>query len=246
MPKGPEAISVITPRGSHFGFRGNFGKNDESMSEDGFDTPRVVDLRNQKGGWWLLSLSPLLCKEGSGVVPVCGSGSKPLCPEYRTPPLAKGRRKRKKRTKKGILLTDLKRTIRFPMLSNVPQFIDVEDKIAGPLTVKQVLWFVGMGAVLFIVWTFFDTPTFFVASIPIILLFAIYAFYRPYNQSMLSFTIHSVMFFFRPKLYTWDRPGMLKKTPKPVKEPVKPVASRSLSIDEIRELAKSVDRGGSR
>jgi hypothetical protein len=47
------------------------------------------------------------------------------------------------------------------MLFNVPQFIDVEDKIAGPLTVKQVLWLIGMGAVLFIVWTFFDTPTFF-------------------------------------------------------------------------------------
>lgn len=133
------------------------------------------------------------------------------------------------------------------MLFNVPQFIDVEDKIAGPLTVKQVLWLIGMGAVLFIVWTFFDTPTFFVLSVPIILIFALYAFYRPYNQSMLSFTIHGILFFFRPKLYTWDRPGVMKRPdPKPVE--TKPISEspRPLSFEEIQVLAKVVDRGGKR
>lgn len=128
------------------------------------------------------------------------------------------------------------------MLFNVPQFIDVEDKIAGPLTVKQVLWLIGMGAVLFIVWTFFDTPTFFVLSVPIILIFAVYAFYRPYNQSMLSFTIHSISFLFRPKLYTWDRPGIVKEAPKPIEKQETFVAPKPLSIEEIRELAKTVDR----
>lgn len=132
------------------------------------------------------------------------------------------------------------------MLFNVPQFIDVEDKIAGPLTVKQVLWLIGMGAVLFIVWTFFDNQTFFISSIPIIIIFAIYAFYRPYNQSMLSFTIHSVMFFFRPKIYTWDRPGVIKELPKPVQKQEVFTAPRPLSIEEIQELAKIVDRSRSR
>lgn len=129
------------------------------------------------------------------------------------------------------------------MLFNVPQFIDVEDKIAGPLTVKQVLWFVGMGAVLFIVWTFFDTPTFFVLSIPIILIFAIYAFYRPYNQSMLSFTIHSISFLFRPKLYMWDRSATVKEPPRPSEKQEISIASKPLSVQEIRELAREVDRG---
>lgn len=130
------------------------------------------------------------------------------------------------------------------MLFNVPQFIDVEDKIAGPLTAKQVLWFVGMGAVLFIVWTFFDTPTFFVLSVPIILIFSLFAFYRPYNQSLLMFAINGVMFFFRPKLYTWDRPGMIKETSKPIENKPKILESpKPLSIEDIRELAGIVDRG---
>ena len=130
------------------------------------------------------------------------------------------------------------------MLFNVPQFIDVEDKIAGPLTAKQVLWFVGMGAVLFIVWTFFDTPTFFVLSVPIILIFSLFAFYRPYNQSLLMFAINGVMFFFRPKLYTWDLPGMIKETSRPIeKKPEVLESPKPLSIEDIRELAGIVDRG---
>ena len=132
-----------------------------------------------------------------------------------------------------------------PMLLNVPQFIDVEDKVAGPLTAKQIFWLVGMGAVLFIVWTFFDSATFFTLAIPIILLFAVFAFYRPYNQSMISFTVNSAMFFFRPKLYTWDRPGVIKQpVVKPREEKMALEGPRRLSIEEIRELARAVDRGG--
>lgn len=128
------------------------------------------------------------------------------------------------------------------MLFNVPQFIDVEDKIAGPLTVKQVLWLIGMGAVLFIVWTFFDTPTFFALSVPIVIIFALFAFYRPYNQSFLMFVVHGVTFFFRPKVYTWDRPGMIKETPQKIenKTPVQPI--QALSIDDVRALARVVDQ----
>ena len=131
------------------------------------------------------------------------------------------------------------------MLFNVPQFIDVEDKVAGPLTAKQILWMVGMGGVLFIVWTFFDTPTFFVLAVPIIIIFALFAFYRPYNQSLLSFSVNAVLFLFRPKVYTWDRPGTLKQTPmKPKEEKVVLEGPRPLSVDDVRELARAVDRGG--
>ena len=131
------------------------------------------------------------------------------------------------------------------MLSNIPQFIDVEDKVAGPLTAKQVLWMVGMGGVLFIVWTFFDTTTFFVLAIPIIILFALFAFYRPYNQSLLSFSINAVLFLFRPKIYTWDRPGSIKQSPVKPKEDG-PVSGepKPLSVDDIRALARLVDRNG--
>ncbi len=129
------------------------------------------------------------------------------------------------------------------MLFNVPQFIDVEDKVAGPLTARQILWMVGMGGVLFIVWTFFDTTMFFVLSLPVIILFALFAFYRPYNQSLLFFSVNAVMFFFRPKVYTWDRPGVVKNDIVKPKEEKVIISPKSLSIEEIQALAKAVDGG---
>ncbi|EKD71060.1 MAG: hypothetical protein ACD_46C00281G0001, partial [uncultured bacterium] len=38
------------------------------------------------------------------------------------------------------------------MLINVPQYIDVEDKVAGPLTIKQLGWLIALGIMLLILW----------------------------------------------------------------------------------------------
>lgn len=128
------------------------------------------------------------------------------------------------------------------MLFNVPQFIDVEDKVAGPLTAKQILWMVGMGGVLFLVWTFFDTATFFVLSVPIVIVFVLFAFYRPYNQSFLTFSVNAVSFLFRPKVYTWDRPATVKDdVSKPKEMERMSEGPQPLSMEEIQSLAKVVD-----
>ncbi len=133
------------------------------------------------------------------------------------------------------------------MLFNVPQFIDIEDKVAGPLTAKQILWMIGMGGVLFLVWTFFDKMTFFVLAVPVVIIFALLAFYRPYNQSFLTFSVNAVIFLIRPKVYTWDRPAVVKNdVVRPKEERVTPDGPKPLSIEEIQVLAKTVDGGRSR
>jgi ABC-type proline/glycine betaine transport system permease subunit len=101
------------------------------------------------------------------------------------------------------------------MMFNVPQFIDVEDKIAGPLTWKQILWMIGMGAVLLTLYNLFDSVLFFITAIPVIILFAIFAFYRPNGVSMITFALHGLFFIFQPKISVWERPvstGPLPRT----------------------------------
>lgn len=130
------------------------------------------------------------------------------------------------------------------MLFNVPQFIDVEDKVAGPLTAKQIFWLLGMGAVLFLVWTIFDQATFFTLAIPIVIIFALFAFYRPYNQPFLTFLTNATLFFLRPKLYIWSRPGFSEKpaqTPSEQKKVSNTPQEKPPSLEEIRELSKTVD-----
>jgi hypothetical protein len=133
------------------------------------------------------------------------------------------------------------------MMTSVPQFIDVEDKVAGPLTWKQIFWMIGMAAVLLVLYNLLNSFAFFVAAIPVILLFAVLAFYRPNGVSMATFLYFAVFYFFRPKLSVWERPIRTpRRAPAPKKEapaPEAPAASRRPDEARLRELAKLLDHG---
>jgi hypothetical protein len=96
------------------------------------------------------------------------------------------------------------------MLFNVPQYIDVEDKVAGPFTVKQLLWMFGMGAVLLILYGTLEKVYFFISALPVIIIFCGLAFYRPHGQPLIRFIFWGISFVFQPKVYIWRR-GLVKE-----------------------------------
>jgi len=64
------------------------------------------------------------------------------------------------------------------MQFNVPQFIEIRDKIIGPLTMRQFLYILaGMGA-LAILWFFMQLWIFLIISIPIVIFCLLLAFYK--------------------------------------------------------------------
>lgn len=130
------------------------------------------------------------------------------------------------------------------MMFNVPQYIDVEDKVAGPLTAKQLMWMIGMGAVLLLLYSIFDQATFFILAIPIVLLFVALAFYRPYGQPLISFIGSSVLFFIRPKVYVWNRPSDVLRRKQGIKKEEKKEEKvvKAITAEEIRRLSQIVDR----
>jgi len=133
------------------------------------------------------------------------------------------------------------------MLFNVPQYIDVEDKIAGPFTAKQLLWMFGMGAALLLLWGFLEKTAFYMAAVPVIIIFLALAFYRPYNQPLISFIIHSIMFVFRPKLYFWKREAEHEKAPAKQKDEnifARKKGRVALDEDKIKMFAKILDTRG--
>lgn len=129
---------------------------------------------------------------------------------------------------------------------NVPQFIDVEDKIAGPLTWRQLLWMIGLGAVLLVLFNTVEKSLFIVIAVPVVLLFVALAFYRPHNQPLIVYVAYAFTFLFRPKLALWERP--VSKLPKKVVEPtVKPdilPKEKRVTLEELRRLANIVDQHG--
>lgn len=137
---------------------------------------------------------------------------------------------------------------------NVPQYIDVEDKVAGPLTAKQLLWMFGMGAALLVLYNMFEFNVFAFLSVPVILIFCAFAFYRPYNMPLIAFVSYTLLFLVRPKLYVWIRDGRgkpHKAEPKPKQAEAKgkamdgtpaPGAKKVVTLDQIADLTKILDQ----
>lgn len=94
------------------------------------------------------------------------------------------------------------------MKFRVPQFIDMEDKIIGPFTLKQFGYMVGAGGVSFIIWTFI--PIHFLAVLiiaPVAGLFLALAFVKYNNRSFGEFLESAFMYYTGAKIYTWKQPS---------------------------------------
>lgn len=133
------------------------------------------------------------------------------------------------------------------MMSSVPQFIDVEDKIAGPLTWKQLGWMMAMGGIVLTLLGILGTGVGIVISIPVVLLFLALAFYKPNGFPMTAFIGQAFMFMFRPKMAVWERPTPMMTSVKPAapKEVVEEVStSKTMTPDKLKELARLIDSQG--
>ncbi len=91
------------------------------------------------------------------------------------------------------------------MQAKVPQFIDIKDKIVGPLTLKQFLYFLAGGIFLFVLWFVLKLAAFILVAIPIIVICLALAFYHPQGQPLITTIKNMFYFFIRPKLYTWKK-----------------------------------------
>lgn len=107
------------------------------------------------------------------------------------------------------------------MKFRVPQFIDMEDKIIGPFTLKQFGYIVGAGGVSFVIWTLI--PIHFIAVLiiaPVAGLFLALAFVKYNNRSFGEFLESAFAYYTGAKIYTW-------------KQPTPEVATNETNIDKI-------------
>jgi len=90
------------------------------------------------------------------------------------------------------------------MRFEVPQFIDIEDKIFGPLTWRQFLYLgggIGLGVVLF----FINKIIFLIFGLPLMALAGALSFY-PVNNRPFSFFLEAVFNYIGSnKLYLWQK-----------------------------------------
>lgn len=91
------------------------------------------------------------------------------------------------------------------MQFQIPQFIEIEDKIAGPFSLRQLLYVVGGGAVAFVAFSFL--PFFAGALIAIVSVGGTLALalIRVNGQPLTRVAFAAAGFFWKPRLYLWKR-----------------------------------------
>lgn len=132
------------------------------------------------------------------------------------------------------------------MRANVPQFIEIEDKIAGPLTWKQLFWMIGLLVILLVLYNLFSAGAFILIGIPVSLIFIAFAFIKPYGQTMTSFVYYGAMHLFGPKIYVWKREVHLIQTQGKqdvVQETYEKNKKNSpITSQDIQNLAETLDK----
>lgn len=131
----------------------------------------------------------------------------------------------------------------------VPQFLDVESKIIGPVTVRQfvILMVTGLFGLLF--FRMFDFVLFLILTIPLALMAIVVAFVRINGQPFHYFLINIVQSLRRPSLRVWNknrtdaelRAYLMKEAPLP---PPPSYTKPSLSGSRLRDLSLVANTGG--
>lgn len=123
------------------------------------------------------------------------------------------------------------------MQFHFPQYIDIEDKIFGPLTFKQAIYVAGGAGAIYLVYRLF--PSLIFISAPIIIAIAVLtwalAFYpkEKLGKPFIEILQAGISYAFREKLYTW------KKLPKKLGDEEVEFISTKNSTQEESPLIRS-------
>jgi hypothetical protein len=132
------------------------------------------------------------------------------------------------------------------MRFQVPQFIEVEDKIFGPLTLKQFIYLAGGGGLSFLIYSILGSLL--LSAIPVIAIMAVsaaLAFYKINNKPLISVAEYAFKYYLGNKLYVWKKEQ--KQQPKTQAEATKDAKNFAsimvpkISDSKLKDLTWSLD-----
>jgi hypothetical protein len=130
------------------------------------------------------------------------------------------------------------------MQYQVPQFIEIEDKIFGPLTLKQFLYLAGGGGLCLLFFTLLPIYIALVFMTPVIALSLALAFYRVNDRPFIDVIEHAFGYFFGNKLYLWKQREVKQQTTATAAAPQAAIASLGvpkLSNSRLKDLSWSLN-----
>lgn len=131
----------------------------------------------------------------------------------------------------------------------VPQFIDVEDKVLGPITVRQFIIILVGGGLIFVAYKLADLTLFIVEAVAIAFITFVVAFVKINGRPIHYFILNVVQTLMRDKLRVWlkvysrQEVREAEKAPQVIL-PVEVMTKNRVRASRLAEMALIVDTGG--
>lgn len=123
----------------------------------------------------------------------------------------------------------------------VPQFIGVEDKIIGPLTLKQFIYLAGGAGLCVVFFSYFNIVFAFLLSAPVAAFVAALSFYKINGKPFIEIVEAGFNYYIRGKLFLWKHEVPKTAQKEAVVVDTKPRATPKLTRGKLTELAWSLD-----
>lgn len=131
------------------------------------------------------------------------------------------------------------------MRYQVPQFIEVEDKIFGPFTFRQFIYLVGGGGICFIIYQV--TGSLWLGAPFMLVVAAIsgsLAFYKVNNRPLIDTVEAAFKFLFTKRIYVWqkkDKPVQKSVADQMLEQKTNQLYVPKVSGSKLKDLAWSLD-----
>lgn len=128
------------------------------------------------------------------------------------------------------------------MRFEVPQFIDVEEKLFGPLTFKQAIYLAGGVGLGYVSYKLIPSPLSYIVALVFVVLGLLLAFYKMNNRSFIEIAQSYLNYQIKGKRYIWKRePKKVSSTPVAIPHPPQETIVKNITNQSITDLAKNLD-----
>jgi hypothetical protein len=128
------------------------------------------------------------------------------------------------------------------MRFQIPQFIEVESKIFGPLTFKQFIYLAGGAGIIFIFYTTLPFWLMIIFAVPVASFSFTLAFYKVHSQPFIKVLENAFNYFVSCKVYIWKKQELKKEKAETKKEEVaQEIYMPKLTKSKLKDLAWSLN-----
>lgn len=129
----------------------------------------------------------------------------------------------------------------------VPQFIDIEPKVFGPITPRQFIILIVTGGLIFVAYKLSDFSLFILEAVVLFAIGGTLAFLKVNGRPIHYFLLNLIQTLKKPNLRIWRKEFILEKELKiKEKKEVGPIIAprKPLPISRLSEISLLVDTGG--